>query len=158
VSFTLQHTLALLVKAQPPALHFAAPCQAAPSRLRRHCRQPRRALGPAGCSPKTRCPPPSLAPNRARRRACSTSRAPPRRHGRPRRSPCLAAGAAPRRPLPRPNQPSESAPWDPRPLPRPCLAGPGRRLAGIWPDRRCPAAQGRHCKEKILSRVHAAKG
>jgi hypothetical protein len=71
--------------------------------------------------------------------ASSQAGAPPGR-GQP-RPPSLAAGAAPRRPSPYPIQPPESAPWDLGTLPRPCPASLGRRLAGIWPDRRCPAAR-----------------
>jgi hypothetical protein len=90
--------------------------------------------------------PPSLAHAQARRRAVSPAAPSHRRHSRPRRLPCLAASAAPRRPLPRPNQPPESAPWDPGTLLRPCPAGPGRRLAGIWSDRRCPDARDHFAK------------
>jgi hypothetical protein len=118
----------------PPAPLLAAAASSRPGRL---CTEPS-------------VSPPSLASTKARRHAHPTRRTPPRRHGMPRRPLCLAAGAAPRRPSPYPIQPPESAPWDPGTLPRPCPAGPGRRLAGIWPDRRCPAARNHIAKRNFF--------
>jgi hypothetical protein len=124
----------------------------------RHGRRAGRAATSGRLRTKTSCSPPSLASTKARLPFTSLSRAALAGTGRSQRPPWLAVGAAPHRPSPYPIQPPESAPWDPGTLPRPCPAGPGRRLAGIWPDRRCPAAQGLHCKTQILSRVPSAKG
>jgi hypothetical protein len=69
------------------------------------------------------CPSPPQRPTSPARQAAAATR-PGRRH-----RPCW--------PPPHPERARESVPRDPGTLPRPCPAGPGRRLAGIWPDRRC---------------------
>jgi hypothetical protein len=117
---------------------------------RRHGRRAGRAATSGRLRTKTRCSPPSLASTKARRPFTSLSRAALAGTGRSQRPPGLAAGAAPRRPSPYPIQPPESAPWDLGTLPRPCPAGPGRRLAGIWPDRRCLAAKDHIAKRNFF--------
>jgi hypothetical protein len=89
---------------------------------------------------KSISPPPSPAPTLARRRTRLPHRAatlPAQWSRRP--SPLAANAPPPRRPSPYPNPAPESIPRDPRVVHRPRPAGPGRRFAGIWPDRRRPA-------------------
>jgi hypothetical protein len=70
-----------------------------------------------------------------------------------------AAATAPgrQRPIspapPRPKRARESAPRDPGSLPRPRPTGPGRRFAGIWPDRRRPAPRSPIAKPKFFLRT-----
>jgi hypothetical protein len=59
----------------------------------------------------------------------------------------------PRRPSPCPNQAKESTPKDPRVDPRPRPAGPGRRFAGIWPDRHRTVLGNRIAKFQIFLRA-----
>jgi hypothetical protein len=74
-----------------------------------------------------------------------------------------AAATAPgcRRPIspapPRPKRARESASRDPGSLPRLRPAGPGQRFAGIWPDRRRPAAPGTTLQSKISFRGPSCK-
>jgi hypothetical protein len=124
---------------------------------RRHGRRAGRAATTGRLRTKTSCSPPSLASTKARHPFASLSRAALARAGWSQRPPGLAAGATPRRPPPHPKRAQESVPRDPGTLPRSCPSGPGRRLAGIWPDRRWPAAQGPHCKGPILFRGLLAK-
>jgi hypothetical protein len=84
---------------------------------------------------QTNPPPPSLAPTQARRRARLPHRTATSPAQRSRRPPPLVASAPTSPALSLPNRAQESTPKDPRVDPRPRPAGPGRRFAGIWPDR-----------------------
>jgi hypothetical protein len=97
-----------------------------PSRPWRRCRQPRRALGSAGFSPKPSVSPPSLASTKARRPFTSPSRATLAGRGHSRWPPAHS----PRRPFPGPTNPKNRSP---RPKgPSPARARPA--LAGGWPE------------------------
>jgi hypothetical protein len=101
---------------------------------RRHGRRAGRAATSGRLRTKTSCSPPSLASTKARHPFTSLSRAALAGTGWSQRPPCLAAGAAPRRPSPYPIQPPESTPCDPGTLPPPVPGRPrpavGRNLAG----------------------------
>jgi hypothetical protein len=100
-------------------------------------------------------PPPFPAPTKACQPPHALCIEPTSPAHRPRRPPGLAAGAAPRWPLPRPNQPLESAPWDPRPLPRPAPTGG-------WPEFGRTAAarppRGHIAKPNFFPRASLQKG
>jgi hypothetical protein len=55
-----------------------------------------------------------------------------------------------------PKQARELSPGTPQVALRPRQAGPGRRFAGIWPDRRRPVPKGPNCKALFLSKVLSA--
>jgi hypothetical protein len=110
----------------------------------RPCTPPAAATASSGVDPplsQLRCFPPLSHLAVARRRTRLSHKDATVLAQRSRRPPPLAAGAPPRRPSPGPNQALESTPRDPRVVPRPRLAGPGRRFAEIWPDRRRPASR-----------------
>jgi hypothetical protein len=96
---------------------------------------------------------PSLAPTQACGRARLTRGAPPRRHSRSWRPPCLAAGAPSRRSLPGPSKQGNRPPGTQGPSPAHARPAVRRNLSKPPPV----GAQGPHCEATVPSEGLSAK-